>query len=274
MQSTSCSILACQISVPLTRSRIQREQHVTQLVHKIEHQLAGQDCDLVVLPELSTVEYSRESFGNLDEMGETLTGDSVEQFRQLARDCNVSLLFGLPRLDGQRRYISQVYIDAEGGLSHYDKIHVCQYGASMEKEYFDRGSKLMVFDLAGFRFGVMICYDIRIPEQCREMVVGHHVEVILHCGAYFRDESFASWASFVTTRAMENQVYFLSLNRAGTDYGASKFSGPWIDENTPLIDFHPHKEEFRFFRLDKAHLHDVRASYTFLKDRLPEYHAI
>jgi nitrilase len=32
---------------------------------------------------------------------------------------------------------------------------------------------------------------------------------------------------------MENQVYLLSLNRAGADYGGSVFCPPWLDDDHP-----------------------------------------
>jgi len=50
--------------------------------------------------------------------------------------------------------------------------------------------------------------------------VSHHdVDLILHVGAYARDESFYSWHAFAVTRAVENQFFVLSLNRAGTHFG-------------------------------------------------------
>lgn len=44
---------------------------------------------------------------------------------------------------------------------------------------------------------------------------------------------FLAWHSFAVTRAMENQVYLLSLNRAGADYGGSVFCPPWLDDDHP-----------------------------------------
>ena len=269
---TSCTLLACQITIPLTRNSSDRTQHVQSLLKKIGCCLDKQAADLVVLPELSSIEYSREAFDQLAILAEDLEGQSVNAMRALAMQYQTAIVFGMPRRVDEHYRISQITIAADGEIiGCYDKLHICQYGASLEKEYFQRGSEVAVFEIAGFRFAPIICYDIRIPELSRVITLEHKVDCILHCGAYFRDESFASWHAFATTRAMENQLYLLSLNRAGEDYGDSIYCPPWIDENQPATHFATHAEDFRYFKLDQQVLSNTRAKYTFLKDRLAEY---
>ncbi|MDH5353989.1 MAG: carbon-nitrogen hydrolase family protein [Gammaproteobacteria bacterium] len=269
---SECKLLACQIAVPVTRTAEDRQKHVTNLVEKISAKLLQQDADLVVLPELSTIEYSRPSFDQLGFLAETLDGQSVELMREMAVKFSVAVVFGMPRKVGDHFVISQIVLDQSGELlGCYDKLHICQYGASMEKEYFQRGNALTIFEVAGFRFAPIICYDIRIPELSRTLALDHDVDCILHCGAYFRDESFFSWHAFATTRALENQLYLLSLNRAGKDYGDSIFCPPWIDESHPATGFSSHDEDFHYLTLDHRVVINVRDQYTFLKDRLAEY---
>lgn len=61
------------------------------------------------------------------------------------------------------------------------------------------------------------------------------VRLVLHCGAYFKEESYATWRDFVSIQAMENQVYLISLNRAGKDFGGSMLGPPWIGERNETI---------------------------------------
>ena len=268
----SCKLLACQITVPVTRTAEDRQKHVAILVDKVSERLSEQEADLVVLPELSTVEYSRESFDQLGCLAETLDGQSVGLMREMAVKFSVAVVFGMPRKIDNHFVISQIALDQDGELlGCYDKLHICQYGASMEKEYFQRGDGLTIFEVAGFRFAPIICYDIRIPELSRALAIDHGVDCILHCGAYFRDESFASWHAFATTRALENQLYLLSLNRAGADYGDSIFCPPWIDNDQPAGRFSAHIEDFRYFVLDRKTISKTREQYTFLKDKLADY---
>lgn len=268
----NCSLLACQVSISQTHSKKERQQQVRTMAGKVDRALSQRHADVVVLPELSTIEYSRDAFEQLGKLAETLDGSSVEVMRELALHHQSTIVFGMPRRSGDAYFISQIAIDENGEvLACYDKLHICQYGASMEKEFFQRGGQMSVFSVNGFRFSPIICYDIRIPELCRSLALKHDVDCILHCGAYYRDESFASWHAFATTRAMENQLYLLSLNRAGQDYGNSLFCLPWMDENHTAVNFDDREEDFRYVELTRSSIQQVREEYTFLLDRLDSY---
>jgi len=176
------------------------------------------------------------------------------------------------RIKSNQYRICIAIVGPDGTLfGHYDKLHLAHYGASMEKDYFSRGDNLCVIDIKGFKLAPIICYDIRIPDLCRTLTLDHGVDVILHSGAYYRDESFFSWHDFAITRAIENQSYLISLNRAGAQYGHSVFCPPWIDENNLPEELDEHTEEFKVVTIDKKILQQVRLDYSFLKDKLPSY---
>ena len=265
-------VLAGQIDIPQTRSVGERDAHVARLCERVESELARRNADLVVLPELSTIDYSRDAFCRLDELAEDADGPSAQAFARLAERTGVAVLYGFARRAGDGYRISQQLVRPDGTpAGYFDKIHMAQFGASMEKEFFERGDRLCVFELKGYRIAPMICYDIRVPEMARALALEHGVDAIFHCGAYFRDESFASWHAFVTTRAMENQVYLLSLNRAGADYGASVFCPPWVDEASPMTAMPEHAEAFMVFEICAETIDKVRTNYSFLTDRLADY---
>ncbi len=263
------TVLACQVSVPPVQTPADRDAHVLALCERIRQYLNRSDTvDLIVLPELCTIEYSIGAFSHLDSLAEPIDGPSTQAFSRLAQDSGAMVVFGMARSTKQGFAISQIIIDGVGEVvGCYDKMHLCHYGASTEKDFFQPGERVVLVDLKGWCIAPIICYDIRIPELSRALTVDHDVNLLLHCGAYFRDESFSSWHSFAITRAMENQVYLLSLNRAGADYGGSIFCPPWIDDDQPAQYFEIHDEDFRHLELDPALLLDVRSQYTFLKDR-------
>ena len=266
-------LLACQARIPNTPSAVDRDRHVASLCERIAHYLGQNDTvDLIVLPELCTLHYSREVFQSLDDLAESLNGPSVERFAELARTTGAMVVFGMARRAKSGFRISQVVLSATGDLAVcYDKMHLCQYGASCEKEFFECGEKIITVDIKGWTVAPLICYDIRIPEMSRALVLEHDADLLLHCGAYFRDESFSTWHSFVTTRAMENQVYLLSLNRAGKNYGDSIFCLPWMDKAHPADHFAEYAEEFRLLKLNPDLPAKTRSVYTFLKDRHARY---
>ena len=144
----------------------------------------------------------------------------------------------------------------------------------MEKEYFARGNHLLAFEIKGLRIAPIICYDIRVPELARTLVLEHGVQLLLHCGAYCRDESFYSWPDFVVTRAMENQIFVLSLNRAGANFGQSQLCPPWVDEATPPVRFPDVEEAFLRLEIDPGKTETARKHYSFLADKLSDYGAL
>lgn len=265
-------ILACQIDIPLTTSTSERDHHLQSAATRVTKEAKQADVQLIVLPELSSIDYSRSSFDQLQSLAEPLQGPSNNCWSAVATECNSHVAYSFPRKGETGFYICVAVVDPKGKLiGYYDKMHLAQYGASMEKEYFERGDHLFTFDINGIRLAPIICYDIRFPELCRSLAVEHDVSVILHCGAYYRDVSFYTWHDFVRTRALENQLYFLSLNRAGVNYGQSLFCPPWIDNTVLPTNFEPHQEEFKVVRIDQSQIHQTREEYSFLRDRLDKY---
>ncbi|AZV80746.1 carbon-nitrogen hydrolase family protein (plasmid) [Parasedimentitalea marina] len=273
-KSETLTLLACQIDIPAMTTVAERDAHLLTSVTKVLANLdaSAKTVDLVVLPELSSIDYSRDTFSKLDEIAEPLDGASFQAWRKVAIECGVYISYGFARAGEGGPFICAAVVGPDGQLvGHYDKIHLAQYGASMEKEYFNRGNHLFLFEIKGFRLAPIICYDIRIPELSRTLVVDQNVDAILHCGAYYRDTSFHTWHPFAIARALENQVFFLSLNRAGATYGNSLFCLPWQDESTPPLEFAQTSEEFKIITLDREVQRKARRDYTFLEDRLEDY---
>lgn len=266
------NLLACQVSVPRMATAVERDAHVAAAINRIRTSLDSGPVDLVVLPELSSIDYSRASFECLDGLAEPLDGPTAEAFGALAAEIGAAVLFGIARRSGDRFHITQVALGPDGQyLTHYDKLHLANFGLSTESEFFAAGDHLATFEAAGLRFAPIICYDIRFPELARTLVADHGADVILHCGAYGRDESFPTWHAFVTTRAMENQVPVLSLSRAGSMFGGSIHCPPWVDDDHPPVLFPDHDEAFIRIEVDTAETAAARQRYGFLRDRLPSY---
>jgi len=274
-ETDTMRILACQLDIPLTRTALERDRHLQASTDRVADALSKQVADIVVLPELSSIEYSRSAFEQLDQLSEPLDGPSFQHWAQIAKRFSTHVVFGFARRAEDGFRICMAVIDSEGLLvGYYDKMQLAQFGASMEKEYFVAGEGLWYFEKAGFRIAPIICADIRTPELIRALVVNQGVDFILHCGAYFRDDSFYSWHSFVMTRAIENQIFFLSLNRAGVDYGDSVMSYPWSDANRQPVQFDEKSEDLKWITVDHGEIQRVREQYPFLADRRNQYNLI
>lgn len=266
-------ILAGQIDIPVTRRRDDQLAHLRQLAARMRAACDDGVPDLIVLPELAAQEYGDEAFAHLDELDDDLTGPVFETFAALAGELGCPIAFGMARRAAGRRHISQVLVGADGRLAGvYDKLHCAQFGASGEAAHFSPGDHLLVTEIAGWRVGVVICYDLRFPELARRLAA-EGAELILHPVAFTRDFSFASWHAFVTTRAMENQCYWLSLNRAGAEWGHSLLCPPLMDDDHPALAFGS-REEWHWLTLDKAALREARHRLPLERDRRADLDAL
>jgi len=268
-------LLACQIEIPAVCDRTARRHHLRALVARIDAAIDQRGgVDLIALPELCTIDYSRAAFARLAELAEPLDGASGEVFAALAQRHAAHVCYGLPRAAADGYRIAQVLRGPDGALlGHYDKLHTAHFGASMEADYFRRGEQLFAFEVAGLRCAPLICYDFRFPALARRLCREAGAELLLHAVAFCRDGSFASWHPFAVTRALENQVYLLSLNRAGAQWGESLFCPPWAEGEPPGERF-GHGEELRFFELDRDAIRRARQRYPLRDDELPDYAAL
>ncbi len=265
-------ILTYQPLITQVKSAAQKHAHVRNIVRFLEAACQQEpNIDLILLPELTTIEYSSDSFANLSELTEPLLGETFTEMAVLAKKVGCAVSYGFPQIKNGNYFISQAVVGPSGEcVADYSKLHLAQFGASMEQDYFSRGSKLAVFEWEGVRFGIIICYDFRFSDLIKVLVNTHQVDVILHPVAFTKDGSFASWHHFVICRALEYQVYFLSINRAGEMWGHSILCPPWIDDR-----IHPtilsEKEEAHVFTIDKSEIRSAREIYPFRQDRLADY---
>ncbi len=267
-------ILAAQTQIPAIDTREKQLEYLETLIQKLTRFVIDNPVDLVVLPELATMEYSEANFLQINKFSEELYGKSFELFSSFCRQNNVAICYGMPRAEGDDTCISQVALGRQGEyLTHYDKIHTAEYGDSMELKYFKRGDNLAVFEIDGVRAGIIICYDIRFPELTRRLCREFEVDVIIHPVAFAQDITFHSWHHFAVSRALENQVYFISVNRGGPHFGHSIICPPWIDDKTkPTV--LGEEEEFFVVEFDHSVITQVRETIPYRKDTLDSYQAL
>jgi nitrilase len=257
--------MVCQTEIGKTANRVDISNNVDRVVEQILIK-ATRETKLIVLPELSTIHYGKESFDKLELLAEDLFGPTFEKFSQLAKQLSSYIIFGFPRKEKGNYYISQAVINNEGKYQdHYDKLHIAQIGESIEKEYFTPGSRTCVFNVDDVKFGIIICYDFRFPILTSVLRKKYNVDVIVHPCAFFKDTTYYSWHNFVITRALENLCYFISINRAGEKWGNSIICPPWVDgEVKPeILD---EKEHFIETEIDLEIINKRRKQFPFLQD--------
>lgn len=212
----------------------------TRILDAIERVSERTKVDLYVVPELAPVGYSEDTFQRFLPKTQVLKdtfGLIDGAFGIRAKRLGVYICYGTigwkTNYDGRESYtIRQKVVDRNGiVVTTYDKIYLCDYGSCSETRYFEPGQWYPAsFQIDGFRLGLLICADMRYPSLSRALARDHRVDALIQPAAFSRDTSFRTWQAFAETRAVENTVYFLGANYAGTDFGETKFVGPWVDE--------------------------------------------
>ena len=140
-------------------------------------------------------------------------------------------------------YNGSVLIHSSGELEVvYRKIHLFDISLSGQKpiresDAFQFGTKSVVFEIKGFKFGSSICYDVRFSELYSKYAQAE-VDVILVPSAFLVKTGEAHWHILLRARAIESQCYVLAAAQAGTHvstrmseqrqtFGHTLAVGPW-----------------------------------------------
>jgi 5-aminopentanamidase len=200
---------------------VQMEPKLGRLNHNLEtiisrtEQAVEDGARLVVFPECALSGYG---FASLEEgfaHSVAIDGPEVAQLVESCRRLDCTVVTGLLERDGTRLYNATVLAGARGVIASYRKIHLPYLGIDM---FVDPGDRpFAVHDAAGLRVGVHICYDGSFPESARIMsLLGAD---ILLLPTNWPTHSECAAEHMIPTRAMENTVYVMAVNRVGIESG-------------------------------------------------------
>lgn len=117
------------------------------------------------------------------------------------------------------------FVKPSGGVAWYDKRHLFRPGG--EARDYTPGNRRVVVEYMGFRFLLLICYDLRFPVWSRNR--GDCDAILWQRLVGGRPPRGVAYAA--AARAIENQCYLAGVNRVGTDPDAS-YAG-----DSALVDF-------------------------------------
>jgi predicted amidohydrolase len=229
-------------------------------------QAAAQGASLLVLPELWPCGYDLDQAEDyaapLDEGPFAIMADAARthhlhvvgtalETHPAGRPFNTAALYGP---DGKR-------------LASYRKVHL--FPPMGEREHMTAGDSLPIFELPWGRTALAICYDLRFPEQWRHYAYGGAQLVLIP--AEWPVRRVEHWRVLLRARAVENQFFVASCNRAGTDQdgefgGHSAAVDPW---GRVLVEAGSEPGLF-LATLNLEEVTHARQRFPFLDDRRPE----
>lgn len=170
---------------------------------------------LIVFPECALTGYGFESKAEAMPHAETIPGPTTEAVARACRDRGVSAVFGLLERDVDRLFNACVLVGPEGVVGSYRKVHLPSLGVDKHVDPGDR--PFAVHEVGGLRVGMQICYDGGFPEPTRVQALLGADLIVLPTNWPTHAECAAEHQ--MATRAMENVVYAIAVNRVGEERG-------------------------------------------------------
>ncbi|CAF2784868.1 unnamed protein product [Rotaria sp. Silwood2] len=201
-------------------------QNVVEVEHAMEKASREYNAHLLVFPELFLSGYGHSRDTTMSAARFIVDSQVIARLQKLACQYSIALFIGYPEKANETIYNSATLIDHQGEiLINYRKTHLW---AEKERHVFKEGNNLSpVVQLCGVRVGVMICYDVEMPEVARALsVLG--AQLLLVATA----EAASPWCGnvahiLVPARALENHVWVAYANLAPPRFaGLSRIVGP------------------------------------------------
>lgn len=173
------------------------------------------DADVIVLPEMFTTGFSM----NTSKLAETMGGKTMDWLRDNAKKKNCVITGSIIIEENDKYYNRLIWMRPDGTFGKYDKRHL--FRMSEEHQTFTDGDERVVFEVKGWRVLPLICYDLRFPVWSRNR---NDYDVLIYV-ANWPEARRTPWQIMLKSRAIENQVYVVAVNRLGKDEMGNSYSG-------------------------------------------------
>ncbi len=135
------------------------------VIEQLTRKASEQGAELISFHEMSVTAYTffknlgrDEAFSFAENVPE---GESCQHLIRLAEKYDITILAGLLEIAYNQIFNTYVCVDKTGLLARYRKLH------PFISPYLSAGNEYVVFDLKGWKCGILICYDNNIIENAR-----------------------------------------------------------------------------------------------------------
>ncbi|MBT2485363.1 MULTISPECIES: carbon-nitrogen hydrolase family protein [unclassified Microbacterium] len=210
--SAAVPVAVCQFAP--TASRSDNRDRIAELTADA----AARGAKVIVFPEYSSY-FVNPMDSSLASNAEDLEGEFVAALTALAADYAVVIVAGLVEraTDGDHVRNTVVAVRGDGILAVYRKQHLYDAFGQTESDWIEPGDPGMAstFDVAGLRFGLMTCYDLRFPEVAR-VLIDADTDVLVVPAEWVRGPlKEHHWTTLLAARAIENTAYVIAADHPG-----------------------------------------------------------
>ena len=211
---------------PLRVAAVQMEPKIGEVDANLKtilarfREAAANGARLVVFPECALTGYGFDSKAEALPFSEPIPGTSSREVAAVCGELNAYAIYGLLEREGDRVYNATVLVGPNGVVGSYRKVHLPFLGIDRYIDPGDRPFELQ--EIEGVRVGMHICYDGTFPETGRVLtLLGADVLVL---PTNWPIQSLTTAEHLPATRAIENVVYVMAVDRVGEERGC-RFAG-------------------------------------------------
>lgn len=150
------------------------------VIEELTKKAKSQGADLISFHEMSITAYTftkNLTLSELTELAEEVpNGQSTRELMRISDKYGIPILAGLVERENDKIYNTYVCISNNKLVAKYRKIH------PFISKHLTAGDEFVVFDLLGWRCGILICYDNNVIENVRatallgsELIFAPHV---------------------------------------------------------------------------------------------------
>lgn len=142
------------------------KEYNLSVIEELSKRAAEDNSDVIAFHECSVTGYTfvRDLTQNqLLDIAELIPeGPGIQRLGKIAAECGIIILAGLFEKDSSNRiYKAYVCVDSNGLIAKHRKLH------PFISPYITPGNSYTLFDIKGWKCGILICYDNNIIENVR-----------------------------------------------------------------------------------------------------------
>lgn len=221
-------------------------------------------AELVIFPEMTLTAFS---LNTGDTAEERATSATLELFKELAKEHQIAIIFGVVFREGDKATNNALMVDGSGNIKgSYSKIHPFTFAG--EEKVFNGGNEICIVKLEPMTIGLTICYDLRFPEIYSAL--GKQCDLIINI-ANWPARRVDHWNALLKARAIENQIFIVGVNRTGTDgkgleyVKSSQVNNPNGELLSPVLS----EDELDIFDVDPEVISKFKQTFSTTQDRKP-----
>ena len=174
------------------------------------------DAEIVVFPECAVTGYCFDSLEEASRYAEDIPGNTTNRLQGMCAELGGYIAAGmLENAPNGGVYNALVLVGQEGIVGSYRKIHLPYLGVDRFSTFGD--AEFAVNNVGGTKVGLNICYDSSFPEAARVLSLLGAELIILSTN--WPPPALCVAEYVIRTRALENGVYYIAVNRVGIENG-------------------------------------------------------